>query len=339
MTADNNIFPAGKQFTFEFSNNVFIKDFKDGKPIAYRTTGVLKVANILENDDKKLLKFSLESPQLNVRPHGSESQTEFHFHKSPLDNYKNAEFYSIWNDGNITDLYVNSDEDIALVNIKKSLVSLFQFQTKNGAFTEMRASGECKVTYKQTSQNGIRRLKQNCVVSDNKNRIVRPEKALQASTQNYRSTDYMFERSGEIEQIESRDYFHIALEANRHIGGSVDSVIVLVSDKKPTTIKAVDDKSPKEFLAKLKNYKALKVTSEQQIVEKQIDSNIKKAIKTNKEALGSSNIGMLQSAKAFLDILPVARHASKSDIVQILKSEKYTEIKVSDPIIKYSFHF
>lgn len=319
----------GEQYSFDFSNNVFIRDFKNGKPIAYRTTGILKVANILVDGDSKLLKFTLNTAQLNVRPHGSLSQTEFHFHKSPLDNYRNKEFYSIWHQGNVTHIYVDADEDVALVNMKKSLISLFQYQTKEGHYNEVRTSGTCKVTYRETSHTGLRRMKQNCVLAEQKNRIVRAEKPLLASTQNYRNTDYEFFADGAVNRIESRDYFHIALEANRDIGGSVDSVIVLVNDAHPVKVSAVDDESPKEYLAKLKNYKGLNVEGNEQIIEQSIDSNIKKAVKDNVEALGSAKVGTLESAKAFLHILSVARHAGKGDIVQLLKSKKLAEIKVN----------
>lgn len=322
-------FPVGKQYSYDFSNDVFIKDFKNGKPIAYRTTGVFKVANILDAGDTKLLKFIFESPQLNVRPHGSDSQTEFHFHKSLLENYQNSAFYGLWKQGNITDIYVDAAETVALVNVKKSLASLFQYQTKDGDFNEIRTSGVCKVTYQETSPTGIQRIKQNCKLSENKEQFIRPEKPLQASLLSHRSTDYEFSAYGTVKKIDSRDYFHIALEANRNVGGSVDSIVVLVADAKLVEIDVVDDKNPKEFLAKLKGYKGLKIEGTRQ-TEKEINKiNIRKAAKDNKEALAARNVGTLQSAKAFLNMLSVARLADKDDVVQILESKRLAKIKVS----------
>lgn len=317
---------------------MFIKDFKNGKPIAYRTTGIFKVANILDADDTKLLKFTLESPQLNVRPHGSDSQTEFHFHKSSLENYQNSAFYGLWKQGNITDIYVDAAETLALVNVKKSLASLFHYQTKDGDFNEIRTSGVCKVTYQETSPTGIQRIKQSCKLSENVKQFVRPERPLQASLKGYRSTDYEFFANGTVKKIDSRDYFHIALEANRNIGGSVDSIVVLVADEKPLEVGAVDDKSPKEYLAKLKGYKGLKIEGTRQ-TQKEINKiNIRKVAKDNKKALAASNIGTIQSAKAFLNMLSVARHADKDDVVQILESKKLADIKVCTELqTQYSF--
>lgn len=292
--------------------------------------GTVNVANILTaDDDAKLLKFTLESPQLHVRPHGSDSQTEFNYHKSPLDNYKNNDFYAIWSAGNVSTIYYDSKENLALVNIKKAIVSLFHYKTSEGAYMEDRASGRCEVSYKDTSPTAMRRMKQNCVSKTKTQHIIRPEEPLQASVQNYRSTDYQFFADGSIEKIQSRDYFHIALEANREIGGSVDSTVVLRTDGHLTKVSKVDSKTPKEFLSQLKNYKSEELATNRQDVDAPINSNIKKAVKEYQDDLTISKIGTVQSAKAFLDILPIARVAKKEDIVELLQSKKLTEIKVS----------
>lgn len=325
--AHSSLFPAGKQYTYKFSNDVFIKDFKNGRPIAYRLTGVVKLANILTVDDEKLLKFTLESPQLQVRPHGSDSQTEFIFHKSPIDNYKNQEFYAVWSSGNLSHIYYDASENIAMTNVKKAIVDLFQFKDE-GDYTENRASGRCDVRYRHTSPTAIRRMKENCVLANQAGHIVRPEKPLQANVQSYRSTDYEFFNSGAIEKIESRDYFHIALEVNRHIGGSVDSIIVLQSDVDVGEVSAVDSKSAKEFLSQLKNYKSESLETILLNVSAPVDSDIKKAIKDNEDGLATANIGTVPSAKAFLNILPVARVAQQADLIKLLESQDLAAIKV-----------
>lgn len=181
-------------------------------------------------------------------------------------------------------------------------------------------------------------MKQKCASGFNANRLVRPEEPLQMSAQNHRSAEYRFYPDGSLDKIESRDYFHIALEANRKIGGSVDSVVVLQSDENVAKVESVDSKSPKEFLSQLKNYKGESLEANLQVVETPINANIKKGIKDNQEDLSTSNIGTVQSAKAFLNLLPIARAAKKDDIVQLLKSQKLADIKVTY-IKTMNFHF
>lgn len=330
--AHSSVFPEGNQYSYQFSNDVFIKDFKSGRPVAYRLIGTLKVVNILTADDAKLLRFNLDSPQLHVRPHGSSSQTEFFFHKSPLDNYKNNDFYAIWKLGNVSDIYYDANENVALTNIKKALVSLFQYQINDGDYTENRGSGRCEVRYRGTSSTGIRRMKTNCIRDITTSHRIRPEEPLQGSAQSYRSTDYEFFPDGSIQKIESRDYFHIALQANREIGGSIDSIVVLKSNEHVATDTAsvVNGKSIKEFLSSLKNYKSQQLETVAQSIETSTNHNIKQAIKEYEKSLSTSSIGTVQSAKAFLNILPIARVARKEDIIELLKSKKLAKIKVCD---------
>lgn len=316
-----------------------MKDFKNGKPVAYRLIGDLKVASILTADESKLLKFTLNAPQLHVRPHGSDSQTEFNFHKSPLDSYKNNEFYAIWKSGNVSDIYFQADENLALVNLKKAIVSLFQFRTGDGDFVENGATGRCDVRYRETSHTGVRQMKQNCVLEQKVKRIVRPEQPLQMSVQSYRSTDLRFFPDGSIDKIESRDYFHIALAANREIGGSVDSIVTLKSDENGAKVELVDSKSPKEYLSQLKNYKSDGLESIAQTTETALKGSVKKVIKQHEDALSTKSVGTIQSSKAFLDSLPIVRAAKKEDLVQLLKHPKLAEIKVCYciPILEIKF--
>lgn len=313
-----------------------MKDFKNGKPVAYRLVGDLKVVSILTADDSKLLKFTLNAPQLHVRPHGSDSQAEFNFHKSPIDSYKNSDFYAIWKSGNISDIYFQADENVALINLKKALVSLFQFRTSDGDFVENGATGRCDVRYRETSHTGVRQMKQNCVLEQKVERIIRPEQPLQMSVQSYRSTDLRFYPDGSIDKIESRDYFHIALAANREIGGSVDSIVTLKSDENGAKVEPVDSRSPKEYLSQLENYKSDGLETTAYAAETVVNGSVKKVIKQHEDALSTKSVGTIQSSKAFLESLPLVRAAKKEDLVQLLKHPKLAEIKVSYRISLFS---
>lgn len=319
------LFPVGDQHSYQLTNDVFIKDFKDGKPIAYRLTGTLKIVNILSSDDSKLLKLTLVSPQLHVRPHGSYSQTEFSYHRSPIDNYKNNEFYGIWQSGNVSNIYFDADENVALINVKKGILSLLQFNTKDGENNEDGESGRCAVTYRETSPTSMRKLKRDCVLLNKKVRkLIRPEQSLQVSVQSHRSTDIDFFADGSIGKIHSRDYFHIALEANSEIGGSVDSVLMLKSDASVKKIDGIDGQTAKEFLVNLKNYKSDSLETDLQ-QQAPVIPKFKKVLNDNIDGLTTSSVGTLQAAKSFLSIVPSARDAKKADLVQILKLEKFKD--------------
>lgn len=266
---------------------------------------------------------------MHVRPHGSDSQTEFTYHKSPLDSYDNSDFYGIWKSGNITDIYYEAKENLDLVNIKKAVVALFQYQTTPGDYSETQASGQCTVNYEQISQTGtFKRLIRNCVQSENVQTFIRPEIALQANIQSYRSTDYEFNSDSSVQEILSRDYFRITMQGNNDVGGAIDSMIKLGIEKKKE-VGLSSEKTPKAHLSQLKNYKGEKLATDvQKVVDDSKNTNLKKLLAANVEELSFSSIGSASSAKAFLDILPLASTATKEELVAVLKAKKFADIKV-----------
>lgn len=307
---------------------MFVHDFKGGKPIAYRLNGIVRVATIFNDVDSKLLEFTLESPELHVRPHGSLSQTEFKFHRSPLDNYKNNAFFGIWTRGNISEIYVNGAEETAMVNLKKAIVGLFQCKTTEGDYIEEDASGVCKADYRDTSPTSIRKTKRNCSPPKQSVHFERFEQPLRVAVQNHRSTEYKFLPDGNIDTIESRDYFHVVLEANRKIGNSIDSFMVLRTDGTISDVTPIASKSAKEYLLTLTKYKSETLQSELLVDATPSKSNLKKAIKQNMDNLSADNLGTLKAANAFIELLPLVRTANKVDLVKILKSASLKERKV-----------
>ena len=105
-------------------------------------------------------------------------------------------------------------------------------------------------------------------------------------------------------------------------------MIVLRTDGHLIKVSKADSKTAKEFLLQLKNYKGETLETNPQSLDEPITSNLKKAIKEYEDALTTSNIGTVQSAKAFLNILPIARIAKTEEIVPLLKAKKLQEIKV-----------
>lgn len=283
----------------------------------------------MATNETKLLKFTLQKPQLNVRPHGSHSQTEFRFHKSPLDQFKNNDFYGIWTQGVISDVYVRDSEDVALVNLKKGIAGLFQYKTSENDFTEIDATGVCTVTYRAASPNSLRKIKRDCKATKETFNFERVEQPLLVAAQNHRSTEYYFLADGNLEKVKSRDYYHIALEANRNIGSSVDSFIVLQTDGNLDDVSVVKGKNPKEFLIALKNYKGESLESQPQVAVVAAKSNIKNVVKEKANDLDRKYLGTITGAKTFIEILSLARASTKNELVKILKAKIVLEHRVS----------
>lgn len=88
-------------------------------------------------------------------------------------------------------------------------------------------------------------------------------------------------------------------------------------------------------MSQLKNYESDRLETAALTALVTPSGSIKKMIKQNEDVLSTKNIGTIQSAKAFLNILPVARAAKKDDIVPLLKHPKLSAIKVCISIFVY----
>lgn len=70
--------------------------------------------------------LQVKSPKLHIRSPKIPSSNGFVEHGSHLDNVKETPFYAHWNTGTIDYLYINSEDDTSLRNIKKGIASIFQ---------------------------------------------------------------------------------------------------------------------------------------------------------------------------------------------------------------------
>lgn len=53
----------------------------------------------------------------------------------------------LWKKGELASLYLDSSDDVSTANLKRGLVSLFQYRTLDGDYVERDASGLCNVSY------------------------------------------------------------------------------------------------------------------------------------------------------------------------------------------------
>lgn len=318
-------FPIGKRYAYTLRNDVFINDFKGGKPIAYRLEGTLQAGTVWDAENEKLLKFTLTSPTLHVRPHKSYSQTEFSVHKSPLDSYSNNDFYAHWKQGQITKVFIAENENDALVELKKGLISLFQYQLLDGGHAEIDVSGVCQVTYTSTSPTSYQKLKNKCEPLNGTVSFGRTEVPLSVQVNSYRSTSYKVTPDGSLDTVESRDFHSIKLAANKNVGGTVDSLMTLDWDGRDGKVDVITAVSTTEAIATLTFLKEqpLNVPATERTIRPA--TTLKAIVKERIDDLDKTYLGTMTSAFALVDIVPIARAANQKEIVQILKARTTKE--------------
>lgn len=136
---------------------------------------------------------------------------------SALDSVVNAEFYAIWNLGKITKTFFNKKEDPSVINLKKALIGLFQYQLMDGRYVEDDVSGNCDATYRSKSSNHYEKIKTNCK-NDDLEYHSRDDTAIGVSVVSWRMSDFVVTPDGTLDKVESREYHEISINANRNAG-------------------------------------------------------------------------------------------------------------------------
>lgn len=207
-------FPIGTERSYTFINDVTISHKKGGKNIGYRLNGLLKVGAIWGTDEHKFLKFHLKTLKLQTL---SEKTNNYIDQPSTLDGIVDVEFYAIWHVGKITKTFFSKKEDSSVINLKKALISLFQYQLMDGRYVEDDVSGNCDVTYRTISINRFEKMKTNCK-NDDLEFHAREATAIGVSVVSWRSSDYFVTQDGTLDKVESREYHEIAVNAIKNAG-------------------------------------------------------------------------------------------------------------------------
>lgn len=71
------------------------------------------------------------NPKLLVKSRKAPAPEGFIFHHSKLDELKNSPFLIHWKNGEVSSVYINQNEGVSLINLKKGIASLFQVSKVN----------------------------------------------------------------------------------------------------------------------------------------------------------------------------------------------------------------
>lgn len=224
-------------------------------PFGYRIVGSLKVANVWGSDqDSLLLKFELTNPKLFIQKYKSQPQ-HFDEKRSILDTQGSAIFYAEWKQGKILRVFLPAEEtDESIKNLRKSIVSLFQYQLLDGQLVEDDISGNCDVTYTAKSSTKYEKRKTMCRSTDMEYHE-RSDKPLGVVVKSARTTDYSVTPDGTVETVHSSEYHKFQVNAYSKVATVVESVFALKFDGRISNTGPLKAQSFDEAVKLLKNYK------------------------------------------------------------------------------------
>ncbi|KAJ0174909.1 hypothetical protein K1T71_010017 [Dendrolimus kikuchii] len=78
------------------------------------------------------------------------------------DDLGKSSFFAHWEGGTVLTAYLDSRDPLDVLNYKKSIISLFQFNSVDGDYKETDVSGDCNVLYETISETVFRKTKEAC---------------------------------------------------------------------------------------------------------------------------------------------------------------------------------
>ncbi|KAJ9593728.1 hypothetical protein L9F63_014701 [Diploptera punctata] len=307
-----------------------------GKDVGYLVSGSLSVATIWQSPldaNDKLLQLQLSSLQLHIKSRKAPEPEGFVVHTSKLETSKNLPYFVHWNAGKIEHLFVAEGEDLSMVNLKKGVASLLQFQILDVTQVEKDASGKCQATYKSLDPRTFIKTKTDCISGKNVPFIKHPDKVLGTVVTSNRQVKYLLSQDLSVVQSAVAEETHnMVVEMRQDAGGSVQAKQSITITDKKIKVEIIESSSFEEVIQEMEN--KLKDTFIKQILvtEREYPScqedcpTLQRLVRENHDHLKDENLGTSRSAAIFIKLLHVARESKMEDIYKVLKSSKNKDI-------------
>ncbi|XP_063537583.1 uncharacterized protein LOC134746941 [Cydia strobilella] len=290
-----------------------------GGELGYRLQAALTLrAQPLE--EGLLLHFTLESPQLMLR--GKHQNAEFLPKPSIWDSMPSSEFLAVWSEGHITEALLDPADPPDVLDYKKALISLFQFQVEEGERNETDVSGYCHVHYDAVSELVFRKSKMQCTwqetVDEDENdgcaerrRVVRYELAPGGVLKSITADEVLLLRGTDrTHALKARALHMLALAgapapapapAPAGLAAARERLPALQPAPLPLELRPESDDDPKESLSS--------------------------ALSAHRAAVEEARAGSAEAAAATLALLPAIRAATANELTALLDHPDTDELE------------
>lgn len=318
--AFGDAFQLGTQQTYTYANEVRVGDARNAsQTVGYLVKAKVHVATIWGDDDHKLLLFKLANPSLYTTPGDVK-------HKTTLSSVDSTPFYVYWNLGHAKKIYFGQEEDLSLINFKKGVASLFQYQLLDGKYVEEDPSGTCDVQYTSHSSTRYHKAKNNCKFSAD--RFERTEYPLRSLTRTDRSADFTVSAEGTLEKVVAQDYAKYLVNAYDRLGAFLESTTTLELDPGSQKVDTVKGESVDDVVNSL-------AVHEHDLLAKYFETKCEgdkcdtlvKLVKNNKKSLTNERIGKYDSSATLVKLVQYGRQTSTEDFLRVLKAKSMQEQK------------
>ncbi|XP_066488407.1 microsomal triglyceride transfer protein large subunit [Tiliqua scincoides] len=326
-----------KLYKFAYSTEVLM-DRGKGSPkesTGYRISAEVDVNLVWRNpnnDDDQLIKIAITDvtiDNVNERP-----ATKNIFKGKNADQVIGKEYLTFlkrpvvlqWTFGKIRNFYTYENEPAIIQNLKSGLASLFQMQMTSGVNREVDISGNCNVTYHQTRENQVTKIKALNSCKLERTGFTSHHQLLDVSKKSTSATIYVLEDTF-IKSVRAEENHILNLNVYRAIDMKVVSKQKLelksteagpgpmTAKQAASVIKALDS-----------NYVAVSLEAVPVNHECKSCPSLSEQWKTIRKQLGVENLSKADAVRGFLSFIQGLRKATQEEILQILRSESNIEI-------------
>ncbi|CAG9774022.1 unnamed protein product [Ceutorhynchus assimilis] len=301
-------FPAGETSIYRWKSSVILNEIEaNSREIGFLLEGQLNVNSLWQNEEWTLLKLEVVEPK--IQPKSNIANSKLDLDKNP--------FIIVLKNGAIERFFLPKQDKIASKNLKRGIASLFQLNFEPGA-SETDASGHCNVS----SHLIQRKTKSDCFYDDLES-LKHSDEILGTKILSERINEYTYDDKI-VKTITSKERHEIFIEAKQQLGSIIKSEQIIIHQGTITITKM------NAATIEIALSEAAKDLTEASLIteadSKQNHKQFNKEVGLVREHLRNQHLGSIKSAKAFLDLLSIARTASKDDISKTLSSKKNKDV-------------
>ncbi|XP_011495879.1 PREDICTED: microsomal triglyceride transfer protein large subunit [Ceratosolen solmsi marchali] len=296
--------------------------------VGFQLTAKLKVLPLWKNPNNPLtilISIKMVSPQLWIKSRKAPKPEGFIEHSSRLVDIPKDPILILWNNGQILNTFAISTESVSSLNLKRGIVSIFQYKTVEGVFQEKDASGLCNVTYNSLKPRLFKKVKFSCKKNKNKH----PNLFLGVKRNSIYTITYDLTEALLPKEILENEKHETSLTARPEAGTSITAhriFLLLPGVSKENRIIA---STYTEAMHKLDSrYVEIPIEAQNEYVfcPESGCLTLDAVLDNSRSALEESALGTTKSASAFLKLVPLIRDASVDSLIKILKSPRNHDI-------------
>ncbi|XP_076679116.1 microsomal triacylglycerol transfer protein [Andrena cerasifolii] len=306
---------------------------KSSGDVGFGLTGELDVTVVWQlptDRDSVLLRIELISPQLWIKSRRAPEPEDFVEHSSKVDAIAEKPLLVFWRNGEIKSIYMDSSESVSSANLKRGLASLLQYRVFDDDVQERDASGLCNVTYHSLGPRTLGKRKTFCEHSALPSRKQHPNPLFGVKLASTRNSTYELTQHLLPSMVRDEEQHKMTLAARPEVGTIVISKRTL--ELVPGTLNAKPVNADTLKLA----VTALQPGSQEMNIELQTEPStcpssgcqtMEQTIEEYRNALDSSALGTAKSASAFLKLVPLVKSSTPDELLKLLKSPRYRQLK------------